>query len=112
MNRLSTSQARRSFAPLLRVARLVPLACGCLLAASAVADDAGSRETLPDVVRTKHRTFQIPFRPPRPQDADTDSAPTRIVLDVSRDLGVTWQVAGETAPATGSLAYTADTDGE
>ncbi len=112
MNRLSTSQARRSFAPLLRVARLVPLACGCLLAASAVADDAGSRATLPDVVRTKHRTFQIPFRPPRPQDADTDSAPTRIVLDVSRDLGVTWQVAGETAPATGSLAYTADTDGE
>jgi hypothetical protein len=112
MNRLSTSQARRPFAPLLRVARLVTLSCGCLLAAIAAADEAGGRAALPDVVRTKHRTFQIPFRPPRPQDADAESAPTRIMLDVSRDLGVTWQVAGETAPATGSLAYTADTDGE
>lgn len=112
MVRPLTPPARRPFAPLLRVARFVPLACGCLLAAVAAADDAGGRGTLPEVVRTKHRTFQIPFRAPRPQDADADSAPTRIMLDVSRDLGVTWQVAGETAPAAGSLAYTADTDGE
>ncbi|MFN9368955.1 MAG: hypothetical protein ACK6CT_09350 [Planctomycetia bacterium] len=108
----STLPARRPLARVLRFVPVAPWLCGCVLALVAAADDAGSPAALPELVRTKHRTFQIPFRPPRPQDADADSAPTRIVLDVSRDLGVGWHVAGETAPTTGSLTYTADTDGE
>lgn len=67
---------------------------------------------MPEIVRTRHRTFAIPFRVPKPQDPAADAAPQRIVLDVSRDLGGTWQSAGEAAPAKGSFTYTADVDGE
>ena len=67
---------------------------------------------LPEIVRTKHRTFAIPFRAPKPQDPDADAAAQRIMLDVSKDLGGSWQSAGEAAPAKGSFTYTADADGE
>jgi len=67
---------------------------------------------LPPVVRTKHRTFTIPFRPPKPQDPGEDAATQRVVLNVSKDLGATWAAAGDTSPTSGSFTYTADVDGE
>ncbi len=67
---------------------------------------------LPDLVRTKHRTFAIPFRLPKSQDPDATAAAERVVLHVSKDLGTSWEPAGETAPTTGSFTYTADVDGE
>lgn len=66
--------------------------------------------SLPELVRTKHRVFSIPFRLPPPQTAD--AAPQRVVLNVSTDLGVTWAPAGESAPNAGSFTYRADADGE
>ena len=66
---------------------------------------------LPDIVRTKHRTFSIPFRLPPTQDPNDDAAPQRVVLNVSKDLGATWSAAGETTPNAGSFTYLADTDG-
>lgn len=67
---------------------------------------------LPEVVRTKHRSFAIPFRLPSSQDPNDDASPQRVVLNVSKDLGATWSAAGETAPTAGSFTYTADVDGE
>ena len=67
---------------------------------------------MPELVRTKHRTFAIPFRVPKSQDPDADAAAQKIVLDVSKDLGGSWQTAGEAAPAQGSFTYTAQADGE
>ena len=91
---------------------------GCLMAAmvavwagmaiGAAAEPSG----LPDLVRTKHRTFAIPFRLPKSQDPDATAAAERVVLHVSKDLGGSWDPAGETAPSTGSFTYTADVDGE
>ena len=65
---------------------------------------------MPEVVRTKHRTFSIPFRLPTPQDAD--AAPQRVVMSVSKDLGGTWEAAGEVAPSAGTFTYQAGADGE
>lgn len=73
---------------------------------------AADLQGLPDLIRTQQRTFAIPFRLPKSQDPDTDAAPQRIVLHVSKDLGGTWQQAGEAAPSQGSLTYTAADDGE
>jgi len=67
---------------------------------------------LPDLIRTKHRTFAIPFRLPKSQDPDADATPQRIMLHVSKDLGGSWEQAGETSPSQGSLTYTAADDGE
>ena len=67
---------------------------------------------LPELVRTKHRTFSIPFRATKSQDADGDAAPQRVVMSVSKDLGGTWEPAGEVAPSVGTFAYQAGTDGE
>jgi len=67
---------------------------------------------LPDLIRTKHRTFAIPFRLPKSQDPDATAAAERVLLHVSKDLGGTWDQAGETSPTTGSFSYTADVDGE
>jgi hypothetical protein len=77
-------------------------------ARGALADAAG----LPEIVRTKHRSFAIPFRLPASQDPDADAAAQRVVLNVSKDLGATWSAAGETSPNAGSFSYTADVDGE
>ncbi len=85
---------------------LVALAGG-LVARGAEPPAAGA---LPELVRTKHRVFSIPFRLPAPQTAD--AAPQRVVLNVSTDLGVTWAPAGESAPNAGSFTYRADADGE
>ncbi len=86
------------------------LLAGCCTAAvlGAVTEAAG----LPELVRTKHRGFAIPFRLPPSQDPDGDAAAQRVVLNVSKDLGATWSAAGETSPTAGSFSYTADVDGE
>lgn len=66
--------------------------------------------SLPELVRTKHRVFSIPFRLPPAQSPD--AAPQRVVLSVSSDLGVTWSQAAEAAPNAGSFTYRAEADGE
>lgn len=81
---------------------------GCAGAAAADPQAPG----LPDPLRTRNRSFSIPFRLPATQDPDKDAAPQRIVLQVSKDLGASWQSAGETAPSSGSFTYKAETDGE
>jgi hypothetical protein len=73
-------------------------------------ESTGARTGLPELVRTKHRTFAIPFRLPAAKDAD--AAPQRVVLSVSKDLGGTWEPAGEVAPAASSFTYQAGQDGE
>ncbi len=85
---------------------LIPLARP--VPAASLADAAG----LPPLVRTKHRTFAIPFRLPESKDPDADASPQRVILNVSKDLGATWGPAGETSPVARSFTYTADIDGE
>jgi hypothetical protein len=116
----SIARPRHSFAP----ARPVPVhaAVGVLAAVLATATGwpgaappraaEGSLEqaSLPELVRTKHRTFSIPFKLPTPKDAD--AAPQRVMMSVSKDLGGTWEPAGEVAPAAGSFTYRAAADGE
>ena len=96
-------RARLQAVLLLAAAAFVPEAAGQGLAPAS---------GMPELVRTKHRTFAIPFRLPKSQDPDADAAAQKIVLDVSKDLGGSWQTAGESAPAKGSFTYTAQTDGE
>lgn len=67
---------------------------------------------LPELVRTKHRTFAIPFRIPKSEDPDAEAAPQKVLLNVSTDMGASWQSAGEAAPTATSFTYRADTDGE
>ena len=74
------------------------------------ADGVGGPPRLPELVRTKHRSFAIPFRLPAAQDAD--AAPQRVLMGVSKDLGGTWEPAGEVAPTVGTFTYQAGTDGE
>jgi hypothetical protein len=85
----------------------------CLAAAPAArAADGGPTPPppLPDLVRTKHQVFAIPFSPPPAQSPDT--AAQRVTLSVSKDLGATWEPAGEAAPTAGSFSYRAGSDGE
>jgi hypothetical protein len=76
----------------------------------AATDGPAEQARLPELVRTKHRTFSIPFRLPTAQDAD--AAPQRVVLSVSKDLGGAWEPAGEVAPSAGTFTYQAGADGE
>ena len=55
------------------------------LLARAAAEDPAEQAQLPELVRTKHRTFSIPFRLPAAKDAD--AAPQRVMMSVSKDLG-------------------------
>ena len=91
----------------LLAALAVVCACACSLAAQPLATPG-----LPELVRTKHRTFAIPFRIPKSEDPDADAAPQKVVLNVSTDLGSSWQSAGEAAPTATSFTYRAETDGE
>ncbi len=95
-------------APLL----ILALVAGFFAMASVRADSLANAAGLPKLIRTKHRSFAIPFKLPESKDPDTEAAPQRVILNVSKDLGATWSVAGETAPTAGTFAYTADTDGE
>jgi hypothetical protein len=83
---------------------------GMLTPLPAVAEGLAEHARLPELVRTKHRTFSIPFRLPAAQDAD--AAPQRVVMSVSKDLGGTWESAGEVAPSAGTFTYQAGADGE
>jgi hypothetical protein len=65
---------------------------------------------LPELVRTKQQVFSIPFRLPPPQSPD--AAAKRVLLGVSKDLGGTWEEAGEVDPGAGSFTYKAGDDGE
>lgn len=81
-----------------------------LVAVTALPGAAAEPPGLPELVRTSQRVFAIPFRLPKP--ATPDAAATRVELNVSRDFGLTWSVAGRAAPTDSSIAYRADTDGE
>ena len=98
----------------LAVALAVATACACGWTPAAgpvgAADLPAAPAGLPELVRTKNRSFSIPFRLPASQDAD--AAAQRVVMSVSKDLGVTWEPAGEVAPAAGSFSYQAGADGE
>jgi len=74
--------------------------------------EAPSSPGLPELVKTKHRSFAIPFRIPKSDDPDADAAPQKVLLNVSTDLGASWQAAGEAAPSATSFTYRAETDGE
>lgn len=65
---------------------------------------------LPEPVRTRQQAFAIPFRLPAARDAD--AAPRRVVMSVSKDLGISWEPAGEVPPTAGSFTYRAEADGE
>jgi hypothetical protein len=78
------------------------------MAAGQAAEPAEPR--LPELVRTKHRVFSIPFR--LPATTTPDAKPQRVTMSVSRDLGGTWEPAGEVAPTAGSFSYSAAADGE
>jgi hypothetical protein len=91
---------------------LLALLAGFFAMASVRADALADAAGLPKLIRTKHRSFAIPFKLPESKDPDTEAAPQRVILNVSKDLGATWSVAGETSPTAGTFAYTADTDGE
>lgn len=91
---------------------LLALIAGLLAMASVRADTLAEAAGLPKLIRTKHRSFAIPFKLPESKDPDADAAPQRVILNISKDLGATWSVAGETAPTAGSFAYTAEADGE
>jgi hypothetical protein len=83
-------------------------ACACGLATAEPTATPG----LPELARTKQRTFAIPFRIPKSDDPDADAAAQKVVLNVSTDLGISWQTAGEAAPTATSFTYRAETDGE
>ena len=83
-------------------------ACACGLATAEPTATPG----LPALARTKERTFAIPFRIPKSDDPDADAVAQKVVLNVSTDLGISWQTAGEAAPTATSFTYRAETDGE
>lgn len=97
---------------LVRFAAALLLATAAGFAVDARGQGPAAGPGLPELIRTKHRTFAIPFRVPKSQDPDADAAAQKIVLDVSKDLGGSWQPASEAAPAKGSFTYTAQADGE
>lgn len=65
---------------------------------------------LPDLVRTTNTAFAIPFKVAPSQQADHAAA--RVLLQASKDLGATWEQAGEAGPEAGSIVYRATADGE
>jgi hypothetical protein len=96
------------------ITRLMPRLISGLVASAGCLSLAAPAEVpgLPPMARTKQTSFSIPFRLPQPSATDKDAVVERVVLQVSRDLGGTWQDAGEASPASGSIAYRAAADGE
>ena len=104
---------RRSSDGLQPASRLLVIAALLAIGAGPQAlGQAPAQPGLPELVRTKHRAFAIPFRIPKSEDPDADAAPQKVVLNVSTDMGVSWQAAGEAAPSATSFTYRAETDGE
>jgi hypothetical protein len=104
----STSNLLRGLAIAAAVALVAGL--GILNPLPILAEGPAEQPRLPELVRTKHRTFSIPFRLPTSNDAD--ATPQRVVMSVSKDLGGTWESAGEVAPSAGTFTYQAGADGE
>ena len=104
----SSSHLLRGLAIAAAVALVAGL--GILTPLPILAEGPAEQPRLPELVRTKHRTFSIPFRLPASQDAD--ATPQRVVMSVSKDLGGTWESAGEVAPSAGTFTYQAGADGE
>jgi len=65
---------------------------------------------LPPLARSSSRSFSIPFRLPKGQTPDAE--PRRVLLNVSKDLGLTWEESGEASPSAGAFSYLAEIDGE
>jgi hypothetical protein len=105
---VSTSDLLRGLAIAAAVALVAGL--GILTPLPILAEGPAEQPRLPELVRTKHRTFSIPFRLPASHDAD--ATPQRVVMSVSKDLGGTWESAGEVAPSAGTFTYQAGADGE
>lgn len=84
----------------------------CLLGllGSAWGEELPPAPRLPDLVRTTNTTFAIPFKVAPSQQADHAAA--RVLLQASKDLGATWEQAGEAGPEAGSIVYRAAADGE
>ena len=92
---------------------LVCLVCHGFTAVSRstpAADSEPAVHRLPELIRTKHLVFSIPFR--LPAKPSPDSAPQRVTLSVSKDQGGTWEQASEASPSAGSFTYRATADGE
>ena len=92
---------------------LVCLVCHGFTAVSRstpAADSEPAVHRLPELIRTKHLIFSIPFR--LPAKPSPDSAPQRVTLSVSKDQGGTWEQASEASPSAGSFTYRATADGE
>lgn len=102
----------RPAAPALAIIRGLCVAGLAATSLSWAAADAAEPPGLPPLARTKQRTFSIPFRLPQPQDPAAEAAAERVVLQVSKDLGGTWEPAGEAAASATSFNYTAQVDGE
>lgn len=113
----STSRHFREF-----TAGTAPGAIGCRRLAATVivflsgitglvrGEDLPPAPRLPDLVRTSNTAFAIPFKVAPSQQADHAAA--RVLLQASRDLGATWEQAGEAGPEAGSIVYRAAADGE
>ncbi|MFM7074831.1 MAG: hypothetical protein ACKO3G_02035 [Planctomycetaceae bacterium] len=65
---------------------------------------------LPDPVRSTQTVFGIPFQVAPSKQPDLAAA--RIILQVSRDMGASWEAAGEAPPTATSITFRASTDGE
>lgn len=89
---------------------LIAACAGCLCLPASAQPPAGA--SLPEPVRTKHRTFSIPFRIPKSDDPDADAAAAKVLLEVSKDLGASWQPAGDSPPTATAITYQAGADGE
>lgn len=95
----------------LRIAMLIwTVAVASAAGTSAAPIDQRHADGLPELIRTRQQAFAIPFRLPAARDAD--AAPQRVMMSVSKDLGITWEPAGDVAPSAGSFTYRAETDGE
>jgi hypothetical protein len=61
-------------------------------------------------IATRQNVFSIPYRPPRPKAASEQ--PVEVQLQVSVDLGVSWQIYAKAKPDQGSFVFRAPHDGE
>lgn len=111
MKPTACTRSVRTMQPAARRLLLLTLVIACVPAGPLAAEPL-TAAGLPDLVRTKHRSFSIPFRIPKSEDPDADAAPQKVALSVSTDLGATWQPAGEAAPTASSFTYSGGNDGE
>jgi len=97
----------------------IGLGGSCLVVASwligagrAPAAEPADAPQLPPLVRSKDHALTIPFQVPEQRGKKGETAVRRVMLQVSRDLGGTWESAGEAAPEAGGVGFRAVADGE